>query len=582
MKRLLTIAILLVSALPVFASVGLDVHTQPHGGAEWVTDSGQTVTVTRLAFLLSNFRLQTEYGPWIKLTGQYAYIDASQNRLSFRLENVPSGTYKQIAFTVGLDEKVNYGDPSQWPADHPLNPLVNTLHWSWQGGYVFFALEGHYNGNAGFSLHLAKPQNRTRITMEGPIDLHQDGRIDVALDVPRLLNGIRFAADASATHSRDGDALAVAFRENVGRAFSLSDESSVVQVNNTVSSEPVKPVVFIAANATPYHFRVPAGFPIPSLPRDNPLTVEGVALGKRLFNEKLLSRDDTLSCASCHQEAHAFGDSRRFSVGVDNLTGTRHAMPLFNLAWKRQFFWDGRALSLRQQVLMPIQDNREMHEPLERVVDKLKTAGYADDFSMAFGTHEIDAERVARALEQYVLTLVSFDSKFDRALKGQVTLSEEEKRGFQLFVTEYDPRTQQYGADCFHCHGGPLFSDFRFTNNGLDAEPKDNGRERVTGSAGDKGKFAVPSLRNVAVRGPYMHDGRFKTLEEAVDHYCTGTKRSATLDPNLAKHPDGGVPLSADDKKALVAFLKTLTDSSFESNPPVEPPVTMVASTDRH
>lgn len=573
---------LFASALPSFANVGLDIHIQPRGELAWVTDSGQTVTVTRLAFLLSDFRLQTEYGPWVKLTGQYAYIDATQNRLSFRLDDVPSGTYKRIAFTVGLDEKVNYGDPSQWPADHPLNPLVNTLHWSWQGGYVFFALEGHYDGDAGFSLHLAKPPNRTRITIEGPIDLRQDGRIDVALDVPKLLSGIRFAADASATHSRDGDALAVAFRENVGRAFSLSDGSSVVQIKETVPSEPVKPVVLIASNATPYRFHVPAGFPIPALPRDNPLTEEGVALGRRLFNEKLLSRDDTLSCASCHQEAHAFSDSRRFSVGVDRLPGTRHAMPLFNLAWKRQFFWDGRASSLRQQVLMPIQDNREMHEPLEQVVDKLKAADYADEFAKAFGSPEIDADRVARALEQYVLTLVSFDSKFDRALKHQAELTDEEKRGFQLFVTEYDPRYGLTGADCFHCHGGPLFSDFRFTNNGLDAEAGDTGRERATGSAGDKGKFAVPSLRNVAIRGPYMHDGRFKTLEEVVDHYCTGTKRSATLDPNLAKHPDGGVPLSADDKKALVAFLKTLSDCSLENNPPVEPPVTLVASTGQH
>jgi cytochrome c peroxidase len=271
-----------------------------------------------------------------------------------------------------------------------------------------------------------------------------------------------------------------------------------------------------------------------------------------------------VSCASCHQEAHAFSDSRRFSVGVDNLPGTRHAMPLVNLAWKRQFFWDGRASSLREQVLMPIQDNREMHEPLERLAGKLESAGYSEQFERAFGSSEIDADRVARALEQYVLTLVSFDSKFDRALKGQAMLSDDEKRGFQLFVTEYDPRHGFTGADCFHCHGGALFSDFRFTNNGLDAEPGDMGRERVTGSAYDIGKFAVPSLRNVALAGPYMHDGRFKTLEEAVDHYCTGTKRSATLDPNLAKHPDGGVPLSADDKKALVAFLKTLTDESTQ------------------
>jgi cytochrome c peroxidase len=234
-------------------------------------------------------------------------------------------------------------------------------------------------------------------------------------------------------------------------------------------------------------------------------------------------------------------------------------MPLFNLAWKREFFWDGRASSLRQQVLMPIQDGKEMHEPLEELVGKLAAApGYADQFEKAFGSREINADRVARALEQFVLTLESSDSKFDRALKGRVELSEEEKHGFELFMTEYDPQRGFTGADCFHCHGGPLFSDFRFTNNGLDADPSDTGRERVTGNALDKGKFAVPSLRDVALTAPYMHDGRFQTLEEVIDHYCIGTKRSETLDPNLAKHPDGGVPLSVNDKKALVAFLRTL------------------------
>ena len=139
-------------------------------------------------------------------------------------------------------------------------------------------------------------------------------------------------------------------------------------------------------------------------------------------------------------------------------------------------------------------------------------------------------------------------------------MTEEEKRGFQLFSTEYDPRRGQFGADCFHCHGGALFQSQTFANNGLDSEFADIGRAKVTGRESDTGKFAVPSLRNVALTGPYMHDGRFTTLEEAVAHYCTGVKRSTTLDPNLAKHPNGGVPLTEADQKALVAFLKSLTD----------------------
>ena len=561
MKRFFGIALLLISTLTAQAGVTLEVGVDPHGSSEWTTDSGQTVTVTRLVFLLANFRLQGRDGRWVELPGQYAFVDALRNRLRFRLENIPPDSYQQLTFTVGLDEKTNYADPSRWPADHPLNPLVNTLHWSWQGGYVFFALEGHYDKNAGFSLHLAKSLNQTPISLTAPLDLQEDGQIGVALDVHGLLRSIHFAAGTSATHSREGDALAAAFQANVAHAFSV----------RAVSLPPVMPIAvtvrtLIATNATPYRFHVPAGFPIPSLPRDNPLTVEGVALGQRLFHEKLLSRDSTLSCASCHQEMAAFSDSPcRFSLGVDQQEGARNAMPLFNLAWKLEFFWDGRASSLRQQVLMPIQDAEEMHEPLDRVVSKLADAsGYAEQFEKAFGSREISADRVARSLEQFVLTLTSANSKFDHALQGRVEFSETEKRGFELFMTEYDPRRGLTGADCFHCHGGPLFSDFRFTNNGLDAESVDTGRERVTRDPRDSGKFAVPSLRNIALTGPYMHDGRFQTLEEVIEHYCTGTKRSATLDPNLAKHPDGGVPLATEDKQALVAFLKMLTDETTQ------------------
>jgi cytochrome c peroxidase len=142
-------------------------------------------------------------------------------------------------------------------------------------------------------------------------------------------------------------------------------------------------------------------------------------------------------------------------------------------------------------------------------------------------------------------------------------LAEDEKRGLELFMTEYDPRREQYGADCFHCHGGPLFQSQTFANNGLDSDFKDLGRAKVTGRDFDQGKFSTPSLRNVALTAPYMHDGRFQTLQEVVEHYSTGQKRSVTLDPNLAKHPDGGVRLNEGDKRALVAFLKTLTDEKY-------------------
>jgi cytochrome c peroxidase len=207
----------------------------------------------------------------------------------------------------------------------------------------------------------------------------------------------------------------------------------------------------------------------------------------------------------------------------------------------------------------------EMHETLTNVVAKLADTNddYPAFFTTAFGSPEITPEKISLALENYLLTLTSFDSKFDRVMNGQEKFTTAEQRGFELFSTEYDPRRGQYGADCFHCHGGPLFQSQSFANNGLDEAFSDIGRAKVTGRSSDLGKFAVPSLRNVALTAPYMHDGRFQTLEEVVEHYCTGVKRSTTLDPNLARHPDGGVPLSEPDKKALVAFLQTLTDENL-------------------
>jgi len=240
---------------------------------------------------------------------------------------------------------------------------------------------------------------------------------------------------------------------------------------------------------------------------------------------------------------------------------------------------------------MPIQDHTEMDESLMNVAAKLTTTGragsplpaareiagdgadgmtrptnnsnYPELFATAFGSPEITSEKIGLALESFLLTLTSFDSKFDRAIRGDETLSDAEKRGFELFITEYDPRREQYGADCFHCHGGALFQSQTFANNGLDSESKDLGRAKITGKDSDKGKFSTPSLRNIAITAPYMHDGRFATLQEVVEHYSTGVKRSATLDPNLAKHPDGGIRLSKEDKAALVAFLLTLTDEKY-------------------
>ncbi|NBY66033.1 MAG: cytochrome C peroxidase, partial [Verrucomicrobia bacterium] len=279
------------------------------------------------------------------------------------------------------------------------------------------------------------------------------------------------------------------------------------------------------------------------------------------------SRDNSISCLACHNPEKGFSDPRRLSIGIHGDPGTRNSMTLLNLAWKKSFFWDGRATSLRQQVLMPVQEHDEMDESLENVAKKLSSnSAYPPLFEKAFGSPKISPDRIALALEQFILTLTSYRSRFDLAMAGLTQLTPEEQKGYELFMTEFEPRMGQRGADCFHCHGGALFTDSQFHNNGLDASPADPGLRRVTGRESDAGKFSTPTLRNVAQTAPYMHDGRFKTLEEVIDHYSTGVQRSPTLDPNLSKHPAEGMQLSRSDKKALVAFLKTLTDTNLPSS----------------
>jgi cytochrome c peroxidase len=524
--------------------------------------ASETLAFTRVSVLLSGFAIERENGEWVEITDQYAWLDAAKRRTTFQLEGLPAGKYRALRFHIGPDATTNNAAISKLPADHPLNPNLNNLHWSWQSGYIFMAIEGHFRGATGemngYAYHLARDPNRTRISLAAPLDLTHDAALLMDFDLGNLLNAPRplsFAKDGGATHSRDGDPITGALVTNLKGAFHLTQ---ILSASPQAShSAPVKPL-YLPEKFTPYRFTMSATFPVPDLPRDNPLIEERVALGKSLFNETALSRDGSLSCASCHHADSAFADPRKVSTGVGGQTGTRNSMPLMNLAWKTSYFWDGRAPSLREQVMMPIQDHSEMDETLERVTAKLVAKpDYAPLFTSAFGTPEISAEKISLALEQYLLTLTAYDSKFDQALRGKATLSDDEKRGFELFMTEYEPRTGQLGADCFHCHGGPLFSDHQFHHNGLAGD--DPGRAKVTGVASDQGKFATPSLRNITLTAPYMHDGRFATLEEVVEHYSSGVQRGPTLDPNLAKHPASGLNLGTADKAALVAFLKTLT-----------------------
>lgn len=304
----------------------------------------------------------------------------------------------------------------------------------------------------------------------------------------------------------------------------------------------------------------------PIVPTNNPLTEEGVALGKKLFFDPILSKDNTQSCASCHNPKKAFTDNTRFSEGVDGKLGTRNSMPLFNLAWNfdERFMWDGKEFSIEHQAFSPVRNPIEMHSNWKNVTEKLQEhAEYPTLFQQAFGTSKIDSTLVTKAIAQFERTLISGNSKFDQYLLGKTELTPEELNGFNVFMDEAR-------GDCFHCHGSdnnPLWTDNQFHNNGLDETFNDLGLGAVTGDPNDNGKFKSPSLRNLAFTAPYMHDGRFTTLDEVINHYSEGLKQSLTIDPLMKKVNQGGVQLSDKDKADLKTFLLSLSDNNFINNP---------------
>lgn len=325
---------------------------------------------------------------------------------------------------------------------------------------------------------------------------------------------------------------------------------------------------------TPYDFDVPFFFPQPQLPGDNPMTEEGVELGRHLFWDKKLSRNNAVSCGSCHFPGAAFSDNAQFSTGLYGEQTDRNSMALVNLAWVNTgFFWDGRTVTLEEQILEPVEHPVEMDLTWREAVERLEEdPEYQDMYAAAFGSPCVDSVRTVKAIAQFIRTLVSHRSKFDKwRYYGEAMLSSAEFRGMQLFLAEGgEPDVipgGQGGGDCFHCHGGDLvlFSDNIFRNNGLDSVFTDIGRALVTGSEFDRGLFRTPTLRNIALTAPYMHDGRFATLEEVIDHYDMGGHPSPTIDP-MMKLQGIGLQLSPQDKADLVAFLHTLTDEEFVEN----------------
>ncbi len=282
------------------------------------------------------------------------------------------------------------------------------------------------------------------------------------------------------------------------------------------------------------------------IPEDNPLTDVKVALGRRLFVDPLLSADRTVACASCHQPSHAFSDGTRFSRGVRGQRPARHTPSILNRAYGEAFFWDGRAPTLEQTVLQPIQNLREMDLTLVELVGRLRAdSGYGAAFATAFA-EGISEETVARALASYVRTLRSGNAPVDRYLFGDTTaLASQERAGMRLFLGR---------ANCVACHAGPTFTDEQFHNTGVSWGSGDAGRHGVTGREEDRGAFKTPSLRNVDLTAPYMHDGSVATLEAVIDFYDQGAQPNPHLDPEI--RPLG---LTPEQRRQLIAFLRALT-----------------------
>ena len=332
--------------------------------------------------------------------------------------------------------------------------------------------------------------------------------------------------------------------------------------------------------ATPLaDFTAPFVFGHFQVPGDNPLTAEAVELGRRLFYDPRLSSTATVACSTCHIQRLAFTDGRATSVGVSGKPLAFNSMSLANLLWGPQhFFWNGRAATLEEQALIPIQHADEMAQDLEQLVSDLAADNsYRELFQIAYG--EISPAGIARALASFERTLISSNSRYDQFLRGEIKLDAREELGRKLFMAHPDVKVSLRGANCIDCHSQFLTGGFStrydgFSNNGLDDEEHlQPGLQATTGDPAHRGLFKVPSLRNIALTAPYMHDGRFNTLEEVLDHYDSGIKNSSTLSPLIVEADNQGAAvegrislhLTAEEKAAVIAFLHTLTDRDFVS-----------------
>jgi len=310
----------------------------------------------------------------------------------------------------------------------------------------------------------------------------------------------------------------------------------------------------------PYEFDIPDYFPeLKYTYQNNPITKNGVELGRRLFYEGKLSSNNLVSCAFCHEQAHAFTHhGHSLSHGVDDLVGIRNTPAIQNLAFQDEYFFDGAASNLEMVPIVPIHNPVEMNETLPSIISKLEASTeYQRLFAAAFEDQNISSTNIMKALAQFMTIVISKDSKYDEVMRDEATFSAQEETGYSLFQNK-----------CASCHASAIFTDNSFRNNGLPVNPRinDKGRAEVSGSENDYYKFKVPSLRNVELTAPYMHDGRFGTLESVMQHYANNVQDYPNLDPLLKTETGVGIDLNPEEIEALIAFLKTLTDYQFITN----------------
>ncbi|MDX2172575.1 MAG: cytochrome c peroxidase [Bacteroidota bacterium] len=301
---------------------------------------------------------------------------------------------------------------------------------------------------------------------------------------------------------------------------------------------------------------IPEGWPQPIYNfNTNPISEAKFNLGRELFYDPILSKDNTISCGSCHQQYVAFAHAdHNVSHGINGLLGTRNAPALFNLNWHPAFMHDGGVNHIEVQPLAPITNTVEMGDYIEPIIAKLQASEkYKRLFNATYGSEEINTPKTLVAMAQFMALMYSYNSKYDLFKRGEnnVQLTDAELRGYSLFVSK-----------CNSCHKEPLFTDFVYRSNGMPINPffNDSGRAHITGAAQDKYKFKTPSLRNIALTSPYMHDGSLQTLNQCLDHYTNPITNTTNLDPLLLPN---GIPMTSQEKQDIIAFLMTLTDYKF-------------------